>query len=621
MNGQSKLCLPSSLARTSRARKAVIAGTLAAALLGVGADQAAASYTGRIQDDTLTLTGNSASDKLALFTTSPTDLVVDVGEDGTADFTFDRTQFSAIVVNAGGGDDEVRLGNTGVADAEPITVNGGNGADRLIGDNNANVLNGDGGNDFVDGNIGADTVHLGAGNDTFQWDPGDGSDVIEGEGGNDVLDFNGSNIGENIDVSANGERGRLTRNVASITQDFDGIEAVDIAALGGADNVTVNDLAGTAVKSVDVNLAGFDGQGDAAADTVTAVGTEDADTLTASSPNGGITVGGVAAVTHVVGGESADSVNIDGRGGDDTITGDAGLEGPVAVNAVGGTGVDSAVYRGTNAADTITVAPLPDRVVAVTTGALFGALTETLSVQSLGGPDTIAGVNGPVSPTEITLDGGAGDDNVRGTNFPERLLGGGGNDHLDGNIGTDTELGGAGADTFQWDPGDGSDTLEGEGGTDLLDFNGSNIGENIDVSANGARGQLTRNVASITQDFDGIEGLDIATLGGADNVTVNDTTGTAIKTVDVNLAGFDGLGDATADNVIVNGTEGSDSAVLRRVGTQVQVRGLAAQTRVVGSEPALDTLRIQTLGGDDRVTLEDMVNGLINPVIDLGADD
>src|SRR4029079_9996207 len=46
------------------ARKAVIAGTLAAALLGVGADQAAASYTGRIQDDTLTLTGNSASDKL-----------------------------------------------------------------------------------------------------------------------------------------------------------------------------------------------------------------------------------------------------------------------------------------------------------------------------------------------------------------------------------------------------------------------------------------------------------------------------------------------------------------------------------------------------------------------------
>jgi hypothetical protein len=163
--------------------------------------------------------------------------------------------------------------------------------------------------------------------------------------------------------------------------------------------------------------------------------------------------------------------------------------------------------------------------------------------------------------------------------------------------------------------------LDGEAGSDVLDFNGSNIGENIDVSANGARGRLTRNVAAITQDFDSVEGLDIATLGGADNVTVNDVTGTAIKTVDVNLAGFDGAGDASADNVIVNGTDGSDSVQLRRADTQVQVRGLAAQTRVVGGEAALDTLRIQTLGGDDRVTLEDTVNSLINPIVDLGADD
>src|SRR3954471_1563231 len=78
------------------ARKAVIAGTLAAALLGIGADQAAASYTGRVQDDTLTLSGNAASDKLALQIVSPTELVADVGEDGTIDFTFDRTQYAAV---------------------------------------------------------------------------------------------------------------------------------------------------------------------------------------------------------------------------------------------------------------------------------------------------------------------------------------------------------------------------------------------------------------------------------------------------------------------------------------------------------------------------------------------
>jgi Ca2+-binding RTX toxin-like protein len=586
--------------------------------MGVGAASASASYTSKIDGGTLTLTGNSASDNLLLAET-PTQLVVDVGEDGTTDFTFDRTQFSAVVVNAGGGDDEVRVLNT--ATPEPITINGGNGADRLLGNNGDNVLNGEGGNDFVDGNIGTDTIDLGAGNDVAQWDPGDGSDVIEGQGGNDILAFNGSNIGENIDVSANGSRGRLTRNVASITQDFDGIERVDVRTLGGADNVSVGDLNGIALKTVNVDLAGFDGAGDASTDTVTAVGTEDADAITASSPSGGVTVSGVAAQTHVTGGEAADSVNIDARGGDDTITGSVGLEGPVQVNAIGGAGVDRAVYNGTNGADTIGVAPLPDKVAAFTGTSVFGAATETLAVQGLGGADTIAGQNGPLSPTEVTLDGGAGDDNVRGTNFPELLLGGSGNDTVDGNIGADTEQGGGGADRFQWDPGDGSDVLEGEAGSDVLDFNGSNAGENIEVSANGSRGRLTRNIAAITQDFDSVEGLDIATLGSVDNVTVDDLTGTAIKTVDVNLAGFDGAGDASADNVIVNGTDGSDSVQLRRADTQVQVRGLAAQTRVVGGEAALDTLRIQTLGGDDRVTLEDTVNSLINPIVDLGADD
>jgi Ca2+-binding RTX toxin-like protein len=602
-----------------KARRGVLAGALAVALMGIGAAQASASYTSRIDGGTLTLTGNSASDKLLLAEVSPTQLVADVGEDGTTDFTFDRTQFSAVVVNAGGGDDEVRLLNS--SSPEPITINGGNGADQLIGNNGDNVLNGEGGNDFADGNIGADTIDLGAGNDVDQWDPGDGSDLVEGQGGNDVLDFNGSNAGENIDVSANGPRVRLFRNIASITQDFDGIERVDIRTLGSADNVSVGDLTGTALKTVNVDLAGFGGQGDAAADTVTAIGTEDADAITASSPAGGVTVGGLAVQTHVTGGEAADSVNIDARGGDDTITGNVGLEGPVAVNAIGGTGADSAVYNGTNQADTIGVAPLPDKVAVFTGTSLFGAATETLAVQALGGADAIVGQNGLLSPTAITLDGGAGDDNVRGTNFPELLLGGSGNDVVDGNIGADTAQLGTGADRFQWDPGDGSDVIEGEGGSDVLDFNGSNIGENIDVSANGSRGRVTRNVAAVTQDFDGIEGVDIATLGGADNVTVNDMTGTAVKTADVNLAGFDGQGDSAADSVIVNGTDGSDSVQLRRADTQVQVRGLAVQTRVVGGEPANDTLRIQTLGGDDRVTLEDTVNSLITPIVDLGADD
>ena len=46
---------------------------------------------------------------------------------------------------------------------------------------------------------------------------------------------------------------------------------------------------------------------------------------------------------------------------------------------------------------------------------------------------------------------------------------------------------GAGNDTFVWNPGDGSDTVDGQAGNDTLLFNGANVNENIDISANGRR--------------------------------------------------------------------------------------------------------------------------------------
>ena len=70
------------------------------------------------------------------------------------------------------------------------------------------------------------------------------------------------------------------------------------------------------------------------------------------------------------------------------------------------------------------------------------------------------------------------------------LIGGDGNDFIDGNQGNDTAFLGAGDDVFQWDPGDGNDTVEGEDGTDTMLFNGANIAENFEISANGERAAL-----------------------------------------------------------------------------------------------------------------------------------
>ena len=236
-------------------------GVLTVAGVASIAGPASAATSAQIVNGTLQISGDATSEKLALIN-SATAFSLDVGEDGTADFTFDRSTFTAIQVNAKGGDDQVDVVNDGGAFDKAITVDGGAGDDTLRGGAGNETLIGGSGDDFVDGNIGADTVDLGSGNDRAQWDPGDGSDTIEGADGNDALDFNGSNAGEKIAVTANGSRVLLTRDVAAINMDLDGLEQMRVRVLGGTDTVTVGDLQGTGVKTVSTDLRAFDGGAD-----------------------------------------------------------------------------------------------------------------------------------------------------------------------------------------------------------------------------------------------------------------------------------------------------------------------------------------------------------------------
>ena len=192
----------------------------------------------------------------------PTVLEVDVGDNGTADASFDRSLFTAIGVSAGGGNDRVRIDQVnGAFTDEAVTIDGGPGNDTLLGGDGGDFLIGGPGDDFVDGNRGDDTALMGEGNDTFHWDPGDANDTIEGQDGLDTLDFNGANIAERIDISANGGRVRFSRDIANVTMDLDDVEGIVFHAFGGVDMVTVNDLAGTDVEKVDADLAAQAGGG------------------------------------------------------------------------------------------------------------------------------------------------------------------------------------------------------------------------------------------------------------------------------------------------------------------------------------------------------------------------
>src|SRR5437773_12208854 len=110
-------------------------------------------------------------------------------------------------------------------------------------------------------------------------------------------------------------------------------------------------------------------------------------------------------------------------------------------------------------------------------------------------------------------------------------------------------------------PGDGSDTVEGQAGADTLRFNGANVAEHVDVSANGNRLRFFRDIANITMDTAGVERVDFNALGGADVVTVNDLTGTDVNAVNVDLASTLGgaTGDGQTDRVVVNATNGDDA--------------------------------------------------------------
>jgi Ca2+-binding RTX toxin-like protein len=318
------------------------AGALLAAGAGLAADQAAAAGTARVANGTLIVSGDRAPDRIALRLEPgvATSLQVDFGDDGSADATFDRATFDRIAVRAAGGDDTVRIddANGTFTDTESTTVSGGGGDDTLLGGGGAELVSGGPGDDVIDGNRGNDVAFMGSGNDTFIWDPGDGSDVVEGQRGDDTLDFNGAAGAETFAVSPDGPRLRFLRQPGNILMDTDGVERVDVDALGGADAVTVDDLTGTDVAKVRVDLAADLGGAtpDATADAVVVNATPGGDALDIRPRGGTAVLSGLAATVVVAAPDPAlDTLTVDLLGGDDAVRLRAGLGGLIrtAVNA------------------------------------------------------------------------------------------------------------------------------------------------------------------------------------------------------------------------------------------------------------------------------------------------
>ena len=242
-----------------------------------------------------------------------------------------------IEVFGGAGNDTISVDETN-GRLPAVQLSGGAGNDTITGGSGADRLFGDAGNDVLIGGRGNDELFGGAGNDLFIWNPGDGSDVVEGGTGKDTLQFNGSNANESMDISANGGRVRLFRDVGNVTMDVNGVENINVAALGGADTITVHDLHGTGVDKVNIDL-GKDGQ----ADTVN-IDAKPGDTIKITEKNGVITVSGLGSDVAISNFDPKDDrIVINGLGPTDVVVA-SGLGSAITAN--GG----AVVQSGTGAA-------------------------------------------------------------------------------------------------------------------------------------------------------------------------------------------------------------------------------------------------------------------------------
>jgi Ca2+-binding RTX toxin-like protein len=506
--------------------------------------------------DTAEVNGGNGAET---FTVTANGLRVRIDRLDPAPFAIDAGTMEHVVINMNGGDD--RFSATGnLAALVKLTIDGGAGNDSILGGNGADVLLGGDGNDFIDGNQGNDVAFLGAGDDRFVWNPGDGSDVIEGQDGIDVMQFDGSGANENFAVSANGGRLLFTRDVGNIVMDTNDVETVEVNALGGADRMTVNDLSGTDVKDVKLNLAAISGAGDAQADTVVVGATNGADNVTFAALDGAAVVQGLAAKVHVRGAEAAlDKLQLNLLGGNDVLTG-AGLP--------------------------------------------AGALP--LLVDGGAGNDDVTG-----SAAADQLLGGEGNDTLRGGAGADTLGGGLGDDVLIGGDGDDRMFGDDGDDRLVWNPGDDTDVFEGGAGTDTAEINGGGGAEVFTLTANGDRVRIDRvNPAPFSVDAGTMENVVINMNGGDDAFSATGNLAALVKLVVDGGAGNDSIrGGNGADvllggdgNDFIDGNQGNDVAFLG-AGDDRFVWNPGDGSDVIEGQDGIDVMQFDGSGANENFVL------------------
>ena len=161
-------------------------------------DLLAAELAATLENGVLDIVGTSAADQIALINVNGKLAIrnTSIVANGVPQASVAKSLVRQIQVHGLGGDDTIDLRNmptSGLTQSQVI-VWGGDGndtlygsglADRIFGDAGNDLIKGGAGNDYLEGGEGVDQLFGGAGNDTLVWDAADS--VIRGDGGTNTL--------------------------------------------------------------------------------------------------------------------------------------------------------------------------------------------------------------------------------------------------------------------------------------------------------------------------------------------------------------------------------------------------------------------------------------------------
>ena len=234
---------------------------------------------------------------------------------------------------------------------------------------------------------------------------------------------------------------------------------------------------------------------------------------------------------------------------------------------------------------------------------------------------------------------GAGSDFVHGGDAFDIIFGGGGSDTLAGDRGNDKlfgddgtvtivndvnaqpviatlDLGFSGGDLFTWAVGDGSDTVDGQLGSDRLDLIATDGSEQVTLGASGAG--FSAAVGAETLGVSRVETANVEAGRGADTLTVNDLGASGLVLLNLALGA-----DSVSDAVIINGSSGADVFTLGPSANGVPVQkegGVTIDVSAAGPASGGDTVTLNSGGGADIVNVQGTRAGTFTTV-NGGADD